>query len=488
MGAYPFQSLFIFNGLFVLGSTLVLAWLFRSQKDVSANFWMGAGFCSALATTLIAFKPDLPLVLGYVLPNTLQVMHQFFLGLSFLALCGVTVKRVWVLESLGLTLLLGAGLHWVSANAPSVLLVPYVSFVHGMLTLSIAAMIAWQKKRHPALQHLIFPQVVLLTLSILWLVRLPMSLAGFIDHALDPRLGNWLVFVCLLAMNIVLQFSYFGVRLADSVENRTQLVEINLRLNNLVREKNELIPNIDSGLLAFSNFAAEPLSAQLAHEVNQPLAALSLKVETLMAFPANRQDDGRIKSMTDDIERIATTVRGLQRLMQVQCLDFQPHDLNRLVDRTLAQMPRVEWVSPEDSLPVMVDAPHFAKTLRALVSWLQAYEWSSSHRPRLSAPVIVTCGATQDGGWGQIWLSAPDVHLNQNVITLLCSGKMLAPIGNAMPTHDVHPLIELLVVQHAMRAQRGRISVEQHQPNSGTLLMLRLPMAVLTMGILPVVA
>jgi len=488
MPAFPLAALFLFNGIFVLGSTLVLAWLFRRRQDVSANFWIGAGTFSTAAATLTAFKPDLPQFLGHLLPNMMQVMHQFFLGFAFLALSGVKVPQRWILASLGLVLVFGVGLHWVSAHSPRVWQVPYVSFVHGMLALGISSLIQRQIKQNPALRYLFFPQMVLVMLGTLWLLRLPMSAAGMALHTGDPGLGNWLLFVSVLSMNIVLHFSYFAVRLSESTENRMQLAEVNLRLRTLLSAHEDLTPPIDSGLAALPNLPAQSLSAQIAHELNQPLATLRLKLETWMSFPAVRLNNGNMESMLADIERISVTVRGLQHLMRGQSLNILRHDLNRIFDNTLSPLPGVETVSPVGSLPVMADAPLIANALKSLVQWLQAYAAPSFNGSCANTAVIATCGASQDGLSAQIWLSASGVDLDQNLITLINTGKVLDPIGHAMPNHNAHQLIDALMVQHVMRAQRGRLNVESRQEGSGTVLILSLPMAVRTTGILPAAA
>ena len=484
MAAFPLTAFFFFNGIFVLGATAVLAWLFRRRHDVSSRFWLGAGIFSTVATMLTAFKPGLPQILGLWLPNLLQVMHQFFLGFAFLALCGVKVRPRWVAGSLGLALLFGASLYWLIANYPTIWVVPFVSFVNGMLALGISDLIKRHKKRNPALRYLICPQTVLLVLSVLWFIRLPLSAAGMTQHALDPALGNWLVFMSLLTMNIVLQFSYFAVRLAGSIENRGQLLEINTQLRTLVREHEALLPKMEGGLANLPNLSAQTLSAQIAHEMNQPLAALRLKLEAMMTFPADRPDHTRMGSMVADIERIGATVRGLQHLMKGQCVNMTPQDMGRNFVIALAPLPGVELVLPNCPLPVMVDAPLFAKTLKALVQWLQDYGRSSAVGTSERVPVIATCGPAQDGAWAQIWLSAPDIHLDHDAITLLNSGKVLDPMGHTMPTHDVHQLIDILMVQHVLRAQRGQITAEFREDGSGALLMLRLPMVLLPFGVL----
>jgi signal transduction histidine kinase len=488
MAAFPLTALFLFNGIFVLGAGLVLAWLFRRRQDISARLWIAAGFFTALATILTAFKPDLPEFLGFWLPNLMQVLHQFLMGFSFLALCGVKVQQRWAAASLGLVVLFGAGLYWLIANYPATWVVPYVSLVNGMVALGISDLINRQRKSNPALRYLICPQTVLLVMGILWLLRLPMSAAGLTQHALDPGLGNWLIFVSLLTMNIVLQFSYFAVRLAASIENRVQLVEINLRLRTLVSEHEVLLPKIEDGLASLPNLAAQTLSAQIAHEVNQPLAALRLTLETMMIFPADRPDNSKMSSMVADIERIGTTVRGLQHLMSQQTLNMTQQDLGIIFVTTLDSLPGVELVVPNCPLPVALDASLFSKTLKTLVHWLQAYGDSSEGGVSKNIPIMATCGSAQEGTWAQIWLSAPSVRLDPDAITLLNSEKVLDPIGHEMPRQGVHHLIDILMVQHMLRAQKGRISAETRLGDSGTLLMLRIPIVPLMLDLVPTLA
>jgi hypothetical protein len=363
--------------------------------------------------------------------------------------------------------------------------VPYVSFVNGLLSLVISDLIKRQREKNPALHHLICPQKVLLTLGVLWLLRIPMSAAGMNLHAEAPGLVNWLLFASLLTMNIVLQFSYFAVRLAGSIENRGQLVEINRRLHALLSEHDKLVPKINSG---FAALPAQMLSAQIAHELNQPLASLRLKLETLLSFPVARLDDAPMKSMVADIERISGIVRSLQHLVRGEDLDIRRHDLGTIFNSALGSLPGVEIVSPTGPLPVMMDAPLIASALKSLVHCLQAFAESSSNESGANFDVIATCDTAQDGLWAQIWLSAPGAHLDPNIITVLQSGKVLDPIGHAMPSHSIHQLINLLMVQYVMRAQRGQISIETRHGGPGTMAMLRIPIAALTSGRLPAVA
>jgi hypothetical protein len=101
---------------------------------------------------------------------------------------------------------------------------------------------------------------------------------------------------------------------------------------------------------------------------------------------------------------------------------------------------------------------------------------------------MATCGSAQEGTWAQIWLSAPSVRLDPDAITLLNSEKVLDPIGHEMPRQGVHHLIDILMVQHMLRAQKGRISADTRLGDSGTLLMLRIPIVPLMLDLVPTLA
>jgi hypothetical protein len=52
----------------------------------------------------------------------------------------------------------------------------------------------------------------------------------------------------------------------------------------------------------------------------------------------------------------------------------------------------------------------------------------------------------------------------------------------------VHHLIDILMVQHMLRAQKGRISADTRLGDSGTLLMLRIPIVPLMLDLVPTLA
>jgi hypothetical protein len=265
------------------------------------------------------------------------------------------------------------------------------------------------------------------------------------------------------------------VRLIDALEKRVQLTAVNHQLQGLVSDHDALMRQINRSLSTVPNLSAQTLSAQMVHEVNQPLAALRLKLDALMSFPLDQQDHSPLPGMLANIERISTTMRGLQHLMRGQSPDLQSLDLGDVLHETLGQLQGVALEPVAGPLPVTADGPLLARTLHTLVQWLRTYH--APDKPDDHSAVQIFCAASSDGAWVKIHLLAPGVTLDEDARTLLNSGKVLAPIGAAIPMHDVHQLIDVLVVQYALRTQKGHVCVESTDVDAGTTLLLRLPLA-----------
>ncbi len=306
MQALSLQAIFLFYGIFLFSTVLLISWLFRRHPDTSARLWITATLMTAVATSVTAWRTQLPDWLGFQLPNTIQVGQSLLSGIAIAALMGpVRNMRLLMVASGIATLAFGIGLAWLSQHQRDALVI-YVSLANG-LGKALPSLWLMRGTRTQSDGRLL--KVLLhisLLIGLLWLARIPVFLLGQGAHAMDPQLPNWLIFVSMLVAGILLQFAYIGVRFSHAYESRMTLTRMRERMDQIVRERDDL--------LRLHHAPSGALASQITHEINQPLAAIRLSLETAAAKPFHRLPAGELEALLQDIDRISTSLSRARAL------------------------------------------------------------------------------------------------------------------------------------------------------------------------------
>jgi signal transduction histidine kinase len=440
MQVLSLQAIFLFYGIFLFSILLLMAWLFRRHADESARLWMGATLLSALATSVTAWRADLPVWLGFLLPNTFEFFQCLVAGLAVRALFGPVPRLGRLLAlSVGVVVVLGAGLSWLAEHQRQAL-VPYVSAVNGLLLLWPLLLIRLGSLPQSELPLVRILLRALALKSLLWLARIPVFLLGQGAHAMDPQWTNWLVFVALLVVGILVQIAYIGVRFANAYDNRLALERMRMRLQNTLAERDALLRqhHAPSGTLAF----------QIAHEINQPLGAIRLSLESAAIKPYHEIQPGELDDLLKDIDRISASLASASALAAKSAPELHwlqtPDLVSQLV--SAAQLAGLSVV-PRDSpcvLQVRCDLGQLAE------AWVAALKRLCSESATTISLHLVPIGRDR---------------VQLNVLTLsarqVCSHSalQLGRMPEAVSARDADIFLDLLRLEHVVRAHAGRLSM-----------------------------
>jgi signal transduction histidine kinase len=440
MQVLSLQAIFLFYGIFLFSILLLMAWLFRRNVDESARLWMSATLLSALATSITAWRADLPAWLGFLLPNILEFGHPLLAALAVRALMG-PVPRLGRLIALTVVAVavLGTGLTWL-AEYQRQALVPYVSAVNGLLMLWALWLIRRGQLPQADLPLVRILMRVLVLKSLIWLARIPVFFLGQGAHAMDPQWSNWLIFVSLLVVGIMVQIAYIGVRFANAYDNRLALERMRMRLQITLTERD--------ALLRQHHALSGTLALQIAHEVNQPLGAIRLSLESAAIKPYHEIQPAELEDLLRDIDRISASLACASALTAKPAPDLHWIESHDLVSKLVlaAQLAGLSIVLRDKPcvLQVRCDADLLAE------AWVAALKRLCSE----SATSISLDLVPIEGDRVQL-----------NVLTLpvsqACShaALQLGRIPEGMSAQDADIFLDLLRLEHLVRSYAGRLSM-----------------------------
>ncbi len=439
------QAIFLFYGIFLFSTAVLVVWLFRLQPDLSARLWIASTFVTAVATSITAFRADLPPWLGVALPNALEVGHSLTVVLSLRALIGPIPDLGRQLMGVGLAVLVyGAGYGWLAEHKPY-WIVTYVSLGNGLPLLLPAADLLRRlpaTAQSPAMKLLL--RVVMLV-GLIWMLRIPLFFMGQGSHAMDAKLGNWLVFLAMLIVGIMLQFGYIGLRFSRAYETRLALVKVQNRLDGMTGERD--------ALLRLQHAPSGALASQIAHEINQPLAAIQLSLESSARQPLAAMSPVQLEDLLGDIDRISVYLDRTRTLASGPAPQLRPvsaddllADLSRACELAgLRAQPHL--LAP--TLPLHCDATLLSTSLIAVLKRL-------THG---STETALTLSPVPPGRAGL----RVDVEVRASVAPLgtwpqeTGAGQAALPLSAA----DADLWLDLLTLEHLARAHAGHLSMHQ---------------------------
>lgn len=347
---HPALSLLLYSGLTFFWVIPLSSWLMlKDQRDRSANLWFLGTALYAVVATLFVFGGHLPGLLAGPLTNALSLVS---------VLCMTESLRREVSDApapwrvyLGLALLEWAALSALHAQAG---LADAGRALH-LLVVSLAELYLMvlahraRQRHHSRALWLIMGMFMAYVLSNLSRV-LEWLLTGHFSRLLDfTALANVGLVVNYLSV-IIYCYGYWGFVVEKSRRQLVQATEQavlaregeSLALQReslaqaLLRERTMFMQRLASvGKLAQSG----ALSAAIAHELNQPLAAMQLNIEEAARMARDSQAPEvlrtRLYHLLQDQQRAAATVRRIRRLFGQGPIELQRQSLDELVRRVV---------------------------------------------------------------------------------------------------------------------------------------------------------
>ena len=323
MTPFTIQTIFLFYSALSFLSAALIGALFWKRKDRSAKLWLWGCLLTSIATAITAHRNNIPLTISYSLMVSFEALSILLFSESLKRLA---VSQAEVKLSL-LTFIIPSTLFLVIEFARQIgggEITPAISALT-MSTFAIANLFCLYqtvqvKKEFENEIFFNFLGIVFGVVIALYLVRIFIIVSGYSSHSFDIQTLNVIVWFGLLLFGAIRNLAYIVLRLHMGFTEHTRLNSMNLRLSDVLDERNEMILSLQK---LNRSASINALASTISHEINQPLGASRLNAQfaemKLESDPSNVSLlKELIKSILEDINRASTIVKNLSRLSSNQ--------------------------------------------------------------------------------------------------------------------------------------------------------------------------
>lgn len=154
----------------------------------------------------------------------------------------------------------------------------------------------------------------------LYFLRVINVVIGYSGYTFDIKILNVIIWFSLVLFGSIRNLAYIVLRLHLGFSEHKHLNNMNLKLSNVLEERNEMILSLER---LNRSASINALASTISHEINQPLGASRLNAQfaemKLVSDPSNvALFKEIIKSILADIDRASTIVKNLSRLSSNQ--------------------------------------------------------------------------------------------------------------------------------------------------------------------------
>ncbi len=313
---------------------------YRAKLTVGpGQFWIPSLFCSVLALTTFGFgvlsvDDVINPRINFTISNTLFYISAALQALFFSSLNRVVSKKEFIVFAISVFIFFGAfEVMRVIGNYESRTI--FLASIMSLLFLWQIIELKIKRKRNPSvalrlLQYFSFIEMLLNLYRIFFLI----SSSTIISKVSEVPQILILVTIGILLTNTlsyIFVVAHWAERISiDNFKKRTENIEI----KSLLDERELLIGSL---LKANKTSVTGALSASIAHELNQPLAASSLNIQ----FLQKKLNDGDLSATTHaqvldtlmaDNQRASSIIRSLRAIFSDQKVDIERIVFPTLVD------------------------------------------------------------------------------------------------------------------------------------------------------------
>lgn len=323
MTPFTIQTLFLFYSAMSFLSATLIGTLFWKRNDQSANLWLWGCLLTSIATVITVNRNIIPLSISYSLMVSIEALSVLLFSES--------LKRLSVVKS-------KTKLSWHPFVIPTILFsVIEISrqLSNGEITPAVSALTTFTfaianifclyqtvrvKNEFENKTFFNFLIVVFGTVAIFYFVRVFIILSGYSGHSFDIKTLNVIAWFALFLFGSIRNLAYIVLRLHLGFNEHTRLSSMNLRLSDILEERNEMILSLQK---LNRSASINALASTISHEINQPLGASKLNAQfaemRLESEPNNISlFKELIKNILEDINRASTIVKNLSRLSSNQ--------------------------------------------------------------------------------------------------------------------------------------------------------------------------
>ena len=319
MHFFTIQSVFLFYSASSIFCGLLLLGLFWGRKDVPARIWIASCFLSSLATMVTVYRDYIPLQISYSLMVSVETAALLLMSQSLWALLPDYKASKGIAKVLGVVIgffILQETLRYFGGGK----LIPSMSLFTACVWVCVDLFCTYSAiKVSKYFQNRLFLNlmaVVFFSSGLLFFLRALNMLTGESYSAFDPQTYNFIIYFGIAILSTFRNLLYIILRMHLGFSEHGSLNNMNIQLKNILDERNQMIAS-----LAKLNRSATTgaLSASIAHELNQPLAASLLNIQFLkMTYESDRLTPelmGQlITQLEKDAKRSGDIVRSLQSI------------------------------------------------------------------------------------------------------------------------------------------------------------------------------
>ena len=327
------RTLYIFTAtlMFMVPLGLLVSLIQNINRQIL--IWFSLGMLSALSFILFGLRGHIPDYISIIGANALLAFVGIGRILILLDWLGTLSRRYFQFYLVYLTIFIASLTVAVVLHMPDIVRVPMVFlFLLGITAHQL--FVAYTFLKTPAATAGWMFLVAAMLALIAYMVRGVSILGGFNDAALLAPGADQLIGMSLLTISIILvNFAFMYLVMVD-INNRlisAKHLQSELKAKIGYREQQFSKLAQQAGISGFSAF-----SGAIAHELNQPLGAMLLNLDRLIAKLTSHSADPKILNdlslIRQDNMRAANLIKSLRALLNKNMATMDALDLDSIVD------------------------------------------------------------------------------------------------------------------------------------------------------------
>ncbi len=327
------RTLYIFTAtlMFMLPIGLLVSLIQNLNRQIL--IWFSLGMLSALSFTLYGLRGQVPDYISIIGANALLAFVSIGRILILLDWLGTLSRRHFKFYFAYFTIYIACLTVAVVLHVPDIVRVPMVFlFLLGITAHQL--FVAYTFLKTPAATAGWMFLVAAMLALIAYMVRVVSILSGFNDATLLAPGVDQLIGMSLVTISVILvNFAFMYLVMVDINNRLISAKHLQSELKAKIGYREQQISKLaqQAGISGFSAF-----SGAIAHELNQPLGAMLLNLDRLIAKLTSHSADPKILNdlslIRQDNMRAANLIKSLRALLNKNMATIDALDLDSIVD------------------------------------------------------------------------------------------------------------------------------------------------------------
>jgi signal transduction histidine kinase len=313
------QTVFLLYSALSFLSAILIGALFWKKQDYSATLWLWGCLLTSVATAVTVFRGEIALIISFSLMVSFETLSILLLSESLKQLGDNAIKtklsRLTFLIPLALFALVE-----LEGSTSNGIVTPTMSatatLIFGIANLFCLYQAIHVSKKFTNRFFFGFLATAFGIMSCLYLFRVINAAIGYSGYTFDTKILNIIIWFLLALFGSIRNLAYIVLRLHLGFAERSHLNTMNLKLSNILEERNEMILSLER---LNKSAAINALASTLSHEINQPLGASKLNAQFVqMKLDSEPSNTSLIKDLVNsilfDIDRTINIVKSIGRL------------------------------------------------------------------------------------------------------------------------------------------------------------------------------